>query len=146
LDSSVRTLVEQPAGAFLMVRRRVWEQLSGFDEGFSPLWFEDVDFCRRIRDRGLSLFYIPEAVAKHTGGHSIQSLTLELRQVYWYRSLLRYSAKHFHFIAFRMVCLAVVTGSLLRGIAEAIVRRSFKPIAVYGRVARFAGRCLVFGF
>ena len=44
--------VEQPAGAFLMVRREVWEELGGFDESFFPLWFEDVDFCRRIRDRG----------------------------------------------------------------------------------------------
>ena len=63
--------VEQPAGAFLMVRRAVWEELGGFDEGFFPLWFEDVDFCRRIRDRGYRLYYVPEAVAKHTGGHSI---------------------------------------------------------------------------
>ena len=39
--------VEQPAGAFFMVRRAVWEELGGFDEGFFPLWFEDVDFCRQ---------------------------------------------------------------------------------------------------
>ncbi len=47
--------VEQPAGAFLMVRRAVWEELGGFDEGFFPLWFEDVDFCRRALRPGLSL-------------------------------------------------------------------------------------------
>ena len=148
-DSSSRSLprvVEQPAGAFLMVRRQVWEELGGFDESFFPLWFEDVDFCRRIRDRGWSLYYVPEAVAKHTGGHSILSLTLEMRRIYWYRSLLRYSAKHFHPLAFRLVCLAVLTGSFLRGIAEAAVLRSFKPLAAYGEVAGFAGRCLLFGF
>ncbi len=145
-DSSVRCVVEQPAGAFLMVRRQVWQELGGLDEAFFPLWFEDVDFCRRIRDRGLSLYYIPEAVAKHTGGHSIPSLTVEMRRVYWYRSLLRYSSKHFHPAAFRMVCLAVVTGAFLRGMAEAAVNRSLKPIAAYGKVASFAGRCLLFGF
>src|SRR5450631_3761646 len=64
LDSSARSTVEQPAGAFLMVRRAVWQELGGLDEDFTPLWFEDVDFCCRIRDRGLSLYYIPEAVAK----------------------------------------------------------------------------------
>jgi GT2 family glycosyltransferase len=138
--------VEQPAGAFLMIRRQVWQELGGFDESFYPLWFEDVDFCRRIRDRGLSLFYMPEAVAKHTGGHSIPSLTVEMRRVYWYRSLLRYSAKHFSPLAFRVVCAAVVTGSFLRGLGEAALYRSIKPIAIYGKVAGFACRCLLLGF
>ena len=141
-DGSSRSRVEQPAGAFFMVRRAVWEELGGFDERFFPLWFEDVDFCRRIRDRGLTLSYISEAVAKHTGGHSISHLGLELRLNYWYRSLLRYSAKHFSPLAFRAVCLAVVTGCILRGIAESAVHRSFKPIAAYGKVAIDAGRSL----
>jgi N-acetylglucosaminyl-diphospho-decaprenol L-rhamnosyltransferase len=145
-DSSVRSVVEQPAGAFLMIKRQVWQEIGGFDEGFYPVWFEDVDFCRRIHDRGFCLFYTPEAVAKHTGGHSIPSLTLEMRRVYWYRSLLRYSAKHFRPMAFRVVCVSVVTGSFLRGIAEAFVYRSLKPIAAYGKVAGFAGRCLLFGY
>ena len=39
--------VEQPAGAFLMFRRDVWKRLRGFDESFHPVWFEDVDYCRR---------------------------------------------------------------------------------------------------
>ena len=40
LDYSKRMVVEQPAGAFLMIRRAVWSELGGFDEGFHPLWFE----------------------------------------------------------------------------------------------------------
>jgi len=144
-DSSVRAKVEQPAGAFLMVLRAVWEELGGLDERFFPLWFEDVDFCYRIRDLGFSLFYIPEVVAKHTGGHSIPHLPVEMRLNYWYLSLLRYSAKHFHPFAFRAVCLAVVTGSILRGIAESALHCSLKPMAVYGRVATLAGRSLFCG-
>jgi GT2 family glycosyltransferase len=137
--------VEQPAGAFLMVRRNVWEDLGGFDESFFPLWFEDVDLCCRIRGLGLSLYYIPEAVAKHTGGHSIPHLAVEIRINYWYRSLLRYSAKHFRPFEFGAVCLAVVTGSILRGIAESALRCSWKPMLVYGRVATLAGRSLFCG-
>jgi GT2 family glycosyltransferase len=128
-----------------MVRRAVWQELGGLDEGFFPLWFEDVDFCRRIRDRGFSLHYVPEAVAKHTGGHSVPRLPLEMRLIYWYRSLLRYSAKHFSPLAYRAVCLAVVTGSFLRGIAESASNRSFKPMSAYGKVAGFAARCLFCG-
>jgi hypothetical protein len=146
LDYSTSFEVEQPAGAFLMVRRTVWRELGGFDEGFFPLWFEDVDFCRRAADRGYRLFYTPGAVAKHTGAHSIVHLTVEMRRFYWYRSLLRYSARHFHALAFRVVCLAVVTGSLLRVLGETVSHRSLKPLAVYGRVVRLAGHCLFFGW
>ena len=145
LDYSRRLAVEQPAGAFFMVRRAVWRELGGFDAGFFPLWFEDVDFCRRVADRGYHLYYVPEAVAKHTGAHSIRHLTVEMRRVYWYCGLLRYSARHFRPRAFRMVCLAVVAGSLPRSIAESILERSPRPLAAYGKVVGFASRCLWFG-
>ena len=146
LNYNIRILVEQPAGAFLMVRRAVWEELGGFDESFFPLWFEDVDFCRRVKDRGYRLFYVPEARARHRGGHSISGLSVEKRRVYWYGSLLRYSAKHFRPLAFRALCLAVVAGSLLRSLGELVLHRSFRPLPAYGKVVRHAGRCVLFGW
>jgi N-acetylglucosaminyl-diphospho-decaprenol L-rhamnosyltransferase len=146
LNYNMRIPVEQPAGAFLMVRRAVWQELGGFDESFFPLWFEDVDFCRRAVDRGYRLYYVPEAVAQHRGGHSISQVSVENRRVYWYRSLLRYSAKHFRPRSFRAVCLAVVAGSLLRGLGEAVLQGSFRPLAAYGKVVRHASRCVLFGW
>jgi hypothetical protein len=144
-DYGARFEVQQPAGAFLMLHRTVWQMLGGFDEKFYPLWFEDVDFCRRVADRGYVLYYEPRAVAKHTGAHSISALTVEKRRFYWYRSLLKYSAKHFHPFAFRGVCLAVAAGSVLRMIAESILQRRFRPMAANWDVVRLAGRCLVAG-
>jgi GT2 family glycosyltransferase len=146
LDHSKRMPVEQPAGAFLMIRRAVWQELGGFDEGFRPLWFEEVDFCRRAKDRGYRMWFEPRAVAKHTGGHSIGRLRLGEKRFYWYRSLLKYSAKHFGSRGFRAVCLAVAAGSIPRGIAESIMARGFEPLAVYGNVARLAVRSLIFGW
>jgi N-acetylglucosaminyl-diphospho-decaprenol L-rhamnosyltransferase len=145
LDYRSRIEVQQPAGAFVMIRRDVWKELGGFDEKFHPLWFEDVDFCRRARDKGYRFFFEPLAVAKHTGGHSIAALSLEMRQFYWYRSLLKYSAKHFRPLQFRCVCLAVAAGSVLRGFARAVQERRFKPAAGYGKVVRLAGRCFWLG-
>jgi GT2 family glycosyltransferase len=141
LDYTQPREVQQPAGAFLMIRRGVWQELGGLDESFHPLWFEDVDFCHRAADRGYRFFYEPRAVAKHTGAHSIGSLSVEMRQFYWYRSLLKYSAKHFRPMAFRGVCLAVAAGSVLRGAAQIVLKRSFKPTAGFGKVVRLASRC-----
>jgi GT2 family glycosyltransferase len=146
VNYNMRIPVEQPAGAFLMVPRAVWQELGGFDESFFPLWFEDVDFCRRAIDRGYQFFYVPEAVAGHTGGHSISQLSVEKRRVYWYGSLLRYSAKHFRPPAFRAVCLATVVGSLLRILGETVLQGSFRPLAIYWKVVRHASRCFLFGW
>ena len=140
LDYSQIQAVDQPAGAFLMIRRTVWEELGGFDEGFWPLWFEDVDFCRRAHDRRYRWYFAPEAVAKHTGAHSILKLTVEKRRVYWYRSLLRYSAKHFHVLGICVVCAAVVVGSILRMLSESALQRSLKPVAAYSQVILIAAR------
>jgi GT2 family glycosyltransferase len=146
VNYNMRIPVEQPAGAFLMVPKAVWQELGGFDESFFPLWFEDVDFCRRAIDRGYQFFYVPEAVAEHRGGHSISQLSVKKRRVYWYGSLLRYSAKHFRPLAFRSVCLATVAGSLLRILGETVLQGSFQPLAAYWKVVRHASRCFLFGW
>jgi len=146
LNYNMRIPVEQPAGAFLMVRRAVWQELGGFDESFFPLWFEDVDFCRRAASRGYRFYFVPDALAHHRGGHSISQLSVENRRVYWYGSLLRYSAKHFRPLAFRALCLAVVAGSLLRSLGEVIQMRNCRPLPAYGKVVRHASRCLFFGW
>ncbi|MDQ6664211.1 MAG: glycosyltransferase family 2 protein [Acidobacteriota bacterium] len=135
--------VEQPAGAFLMIRRDVWRELGGFDENFAPLWFEDVDFCKRARNAGYGLRYVPEAVAKHTGAHSIRNIGLEIRQLYWYRSLLKYAAKHFRPVSRRLVCISVIFGSILRMGIGVFHGGSRKQIDVYGKVVRLAARELL---
>ena len=137
--------VEQPAGAFLMIRRQVWEDLGGLDERFYPIWFEDVDFCKRLRDHGYHVYYEPRAIAKHQGGHSIRKILLENRELYWYGSLLKYAFKHFHSGASRLLCLAVLMGSLMRMSTGIVLQRSLRPVSIYGRVIGLAGRYLLFG-
>ncbi len=135
--------VEQPAGAFLMIRRDVWRELNGFDERFHPLWFEDVDFCWRVREKGYRIRYTPDAVAKHTGGHSIAKISLEKRQLYWYRSLLGFANKHYRSSTVRMICTAVLLGAIPRMIVEVAASRSFASIGVYGKVMGLAGRMFI---
>jgi GT2 family glycosyltransferase len=137
--------VEQPAGAFLMFRREAWEKLGGFDERFYPIWFEDVDFCKRLRDCGFRVRYEPRAIAVHRGGHSIRKILLEKRQLYWYRSLLKYAFKHFHWGGSQLLCLVVILGSLQRMAMGIVLQRSFHGVPAYSAVIRLAGRYLLFG-
>jgi GT2 family glycosyltransferase len=142
-DFSTPGDVEQPAGAFLMIRRDVWQELNGFDERFYPLWFEDVDFCWRARQGGYRMRYTPDAVAKHTGGHSLAKISLENRQLYWYRSLLGFAAKHYRPSTSRIVCAAVFLGCICRMPLGVAAFRSLTPIAVYGKVMALAGKTFI---
>jgi len=137
--------VEQPAGAFLMIRRDVWERLGGMDESFYPVWFEDVDFCRRALDSGVRIEYVPSVTARHRGGHSVGVLSPARRAVYWCDSLLRYGAKHFRANQFRGVCVAVLLSSVARGWAGIIGERNLELLTTSMRIARVAARSVLSG-
>jgi hypothetical protein len=136
-------LVEQPAGAFLMFRQDVWEKLDGFDEQFCPVWFEDVDFCRRAVSAGYRIAYVPSVAARHQGGHSVSRISSQRRASYWCVSLLTYAAKHFSPWPFRGVCAAVVLSSVPRMVAGIISERTLSSVVTYCNIMRFAGLCLV---
>jgi len=133
----IAALADQPAGAFLMFRRDAWQRIGGFDERFWPVWFEDVDFCARLKGAGYRIWYEPAARAKHAGGHSVQEIPLKDKEKFWYGSLLGYAAKTFHPIAFAGVCLAVMVGIAVRALG-AFPRNGWRAFAVYGEVIRFS--------
>lgn len=121
LDLTVPQDVEQPAGAFLLIRGSVWRELGGMDEGFRPVWFEDVDLCARLRQTGWKLRYVPSVVGVHAGGHSVKKLSPLSRQAYWYASLLRYSVLHFQPLARNGIRLSVLWATLLRGLVALLL-------------------------
>jgi GT2 family glycosyltransferase len=140
--SSPEHVVEQPAAAFLLIRRAAWAALNGFDEDFHPVWFEDVDFCKRLRDSRWTIAYDANAVARHIGGHSASRIAWSQRQLFWYGSLLKYAARHYPTRARSLVCIAVMAACLPRTVVALFLRRRMEPVVVYSKVFRLAGRCL----
>jgi GT2 family glycosyltransferase len=51
-------------GACLMTRADVFRSVGGFDESF-PLNYNDVDYCFRVRQKGLRIVYTPHAELRH---------------------------------------------------------------------------------
>jgi GT2 family glycosyltransferase len=59
-------LVEQPAGAALMLRTADMWRLGGFDEDFF-MYFEDVDLCKRVTSEVGTIAFLPNAQVTHAG-------------------------------------------------------------------------------
>ncbi|HEY3740010.1 MAG TPA: glycosyltransferase family 2 protein [Bryobacteraceae bacterium] len=116
VDHDVAGEVEQPAGAMLMVRKDVWTLVGGFDEDFHPVWFEDVDFCRRAATAGFRAAYIPTLEGTHAGGHSVLQIPNQSRRRYWYASLLRYSRKHFGRAGRGLVAVGIGGAAMVRSV------------------------------
>ncbi len=80
------------SGAFLMLRRDVFDELGGFDPSYF-LYYEDVDLFRRARNRGHVCCYVGSTSADHAIGHSSNTIPIRsgLRRV---ASFIRYYRTH----------------------------------------------------
>jgi N-acetylglucosaminyl-diphospho-decaprenol L-rhamnosyltransferase len=88
------TPIGQPAAAALALRRDWFDALGGFDEGYFPAWFEDVDLARRLADRGGRILYAPDVVVVHRGGASVPALGYRRFLAAYDRNLARYLGRH----------------------------------------------------
>lgn len=78
------------SGSCLLVRRRAFEQIGGFDESYF-MYFEDVDLGDRLARAGWSNIYCPSARAAHEGGHATERQPVAMARAH-HRSAYRYLA------------------------------------------------------
>ncbi len=121
--------VEQPAAAALLVRREVFTEVGPLDERFTPAWFEDVDYCRRLAAAGKTIFVVPAARARHFGGASLEHVPFAEFIALWYRNMWLYARKWHTPGEAEVLRWAIVFGMLLR-----------IPLALAGLANRHLGR------
>ena len=85
--------VDAISGAFMLARREAIDRVGPLDEGYF-LHCEDLDWCRRFRDAGYTVLFVPQVRVVHHKG--ISSRGRQVR-VEWHkhRGMLRYYAKFF---------------------------------------------------
>lgn len=129
--------VGQVAGACLMVHRSVYATLNGFDERFQPVFFEDVDFCRRLVQSGYSILHVPSACFSHKGGGCVRRMPAADHYSAWFDNLIRYGQKHHGPLAAMVLRALTVPAAGLR-LAATLTPGGGSP---FGRGAR-ATACL----
>jgi N-acetylglucosaminyl-diphospho-decaprenol L-rhamnosyltransferase len=80
-------------GAFLLLRRRMLDDLGGLDEGYR-LYGEDIDLAYRARQAGWERWYVPDAVVVHHNQAVTDRRFLTRRTLWHWRSIARFVRKH----------------------------------------------------
>jgi GT2 family glycosyltransferase len=89
--------VDWVQGSALMVRREVYAQLGGLDEGYN-MYSEELDWCKRAKDAGWRVVFLADAHIIHHGGKSSDQV-VGRRHILFQQSKLRYFRKHHGTIA-----------------------------------------------
>jgi GT2 family glycosyltransferase len=57
--------VDYSSACSLLVRRRAWNEVGGFDHDYHPAYYEDVDLCTALRARGWDVLLEPRSQIWH---------------------------------------------------------------------------------
>lgn len=117
--------VDVVPGTGFVMRRKVFEEAGGFDENFF-LYFEEFDFCNRVKKLGYKIFIIPKAKVKHIWEASTKKANFNVKKIFE-KSRFYYFRKYYGLIAALLVesivrinkslmilTLILITGAFLR--------------------------------
>ncbi|MDD2859777.1 MAG: glycosyltransferase [Acidiphilium sp.] len=96
--------VDYCSGVFLLCRADLVKRLGGFDEGFKPAYYEEVDLCVRMIEAGFRIVYDPDVVVHHLefGSASNTEASMALMR----RGRRIFKRKHAAFLRTRLDCAA----------------------------------------
>ncbi|MEZ5143111.1 MAG: glycosyltransferase family 2 protein [Acidimicrobiales bacterium] len=117
--------VDWVSGACLMIRRDLALGTGGFDESFFMYW-EDADWCRRVKDRGFHVVCEPRARVLHDEGARRRPRPYQVRA--FHRSAYRYYAKH-HLTGSRRTLRPIVYGALMARAGLVLLAARARPPA-----------------
>ena len=121
-------------GACLMVRRDLLRACGGLDEGYF-MYFEDVDLCRAIHQRGYRIRHLTDADIVHLIGRSGEEDRTRLNRV-WEFSRIRYVERHFPPFKRLIMKTWIAVGALVRLLGQSSLKGERQPASVYWSVVR----------
>jgi N-acetylglucosaminyl-diphospho-decaprenol L-rhamnosyltransferase len=113
--------VDHPLGACMLIDRAAWQDVGQLDEGYF-MYLEEIDWCRRARQRGWQIWYHPAARAIHHGGQATRQQPDVMFAQLW-RSRLRYYQR-FSDPAYNRLVHVLVRFGLRRAAARGGPRRA----------------------
>jgi N-acetylglucosaminyl-diphospho-decaprenol L-rhamnosyltransferase len=136
VDRSRPLEVDWVSGACMLIRRRAFDQVSGFDPGYF-MYFEEMDLCLRLHRAGWRVVFDPLAEVKHVVGGSTRSAPYR-KVVHHHASALRFYCRRYARDP-RLVLAPLVAGFLLLRGAVSLARTVVAQRRDAGRERPLAG-------
>ena len=117
--------VDWAAGASLMLRRTMLDQIGLLDEGLYT-YFDDIDICLRALRAGWETWYVPASKVIHLEGASTgvaTRLATRRRPSYWFQARHRFFTKNYGAFYTAMADAAFITGHVLWRLRRWIQRK-----------------------
>ncbi len=94
LDNDEINEVDSVSGAFLMIRKNIFDEISGFDEEFF-MYGEDLDLCFRVKQNNYKVIYFPDVVVTHLKGQSGLNTKSKTVLYHFYKAMIIFYKKHY---------------------------------------------------
>lgn len=111
--------VDYVKGAFLMIRRRTFEDIGLLDERFF-FYAEEMDWCYRARQKGWQVYFTPGGEVLHHGGQSSDPVA-PATFVQLQRARHQFYRKHHNAVSSFLARVLMACGAILRAVLWALV-------------------------
>lgn len=109
------------SGAFLMLKRSVFDKTHGFDENIF-MYMDEVEWCKRIKDLGFKVWYVPRVEVVHLHGAS-NKFDLKMQYINELKGIKYYFKKHYP-SQYLLVRPVLILGVILRIIAFSLIGKT----------------------
>lgn len=92
--ASSPTICDQIDGCAMLISKKLITNLGLFDEGFYPVYGEDLDLCLRAKKVKIKVIYHPKAILFHNPSQTVSKLPLHDIYYYGFKNRLRVLIKH----------------------------------------------------
>lgn len=114
--------VDHVMAAAFLVRRGVLEKTGMFDERFS-IYYNDMDWCYRMKQDGWRIYYVSGAHVIHYHGRTVAQINRELRYVQeMYNNVMLFYQKHYGSGSVKLYRILLACGFVPRTMGWALAR------------------------
>lgn len=119
LNEDATMEIDTCMGAFMFVRKEVFEKIGSFDENFF-MYGEDIDLCFRAKQAGFNVWYYPISSITHYKGSSSKKTPYTALK-WFHNSMWIFYKKHYWTKYLKLVSLIVFLGIYIRFLALVFV-------------------------
>jgi N-acetylglucosaminyl-diphospho-decaprenol L-rhamnosyltransferase len=143
-DESIKSPLEVDyvSGAAFFIKREVIEKVDAFDAETFFAYFEETDWCLRIKKAGWKIYFLPTTKIIHLEGKSFEKMT-QHRRIMQYESAKKFFRKHYSLPMLWWYQFCTVIGSLIK-VAYFGLRMKLQPRSIDRLLPHYRWNAFVF--